>query len=264
MLVASKKSNTLLKKLEILIFMDMSKENISYQCAETSCTGYFASENSSAKRPLVLILPTWYGVNDFAREWAHEMAAQGYAAFVCDVYGDGRCAKNDTEAAELMGPYYMDRGLLRSRLLAAYEAGVKRPEVDQAKVGVMGFCFGGLAAIELLRSGANLQATICVHAVINDEYNGKSVAIPHGGPLQGSLLILTGAKDPMAPRSGLEAVQKEMTEASVDWQTHIFGNAAHSFTNKEAANLKAGMYYEALSAQRSSQLIKQFFKERFA
>lgn len=265
MLVALKKSNTLLKKLEIFIFMDMLKENISYQCAGTSCTGYFAVEDSTqVKRPLVLILPTWYGVNDFAREWAHEMAAQGYAALVCDVYGNGQCAKNDTEAAELMAPYYMDRGLLRSRMLAAYDVGVKRPEVDLKKVGVMGFCFGGLAAIELLRSGAKLQGTICVHAVINDEYKGKSVAIPHGGPLQGSLLILTGAKDPMAPPSGLEAVQNEMTEASVDWQTHIFGNAAHSFTNKEAANYKAGMYYEALSAERSSQLIKQFFKERFA
>jgi dienelactone hydrolase len=243
----------------------MLKENVSYPCLDTECIGYFATEESaSAKRPLVLILPTWYGVNEFARSWAHQMAGQGYAALVCDVYGNGKCAANDAEAADLMGPYYMDRALLRKRLKAAYDTGVHRAEVDPSKVGVMGFCFGGLAAIELLRSGADLHATICVHAVISDEHKGKSVAIPHGGPLKGSLLILTGAKDPMAPRSGLEAVQKEMTDASVDWQTHIFGNAAHSFTNKDAANFNAGMYYEALSAQRSSYLINQFFKERFA
>lgn len=243
----------------------MLRENFTYQCQDTNCTGYFASEaTTQSKRPLVLILPTWYGVNDFSRDWAHDMAKQGYAAIVCDIYGNGACAKSDAEAAELMAPYYMDRALLRKRLQAAYNAGISRSEVDPKQVGVMGFCFGGLAAIELLRSGANLQATICVHAVISDEHNGKSVAIPHGGGLYGSLLILTGAKDPLAPRTGLEAVQKEMTDANVDWQTHIFGNAAHSFTNKDASNLQAGMYYEALSAKRSSLLINQFFKERFA
>lgn len=242
----------------------MLKENFSYQCDHTTCTGFLASDSSTKeKKPLVMIVPTWFGINDFAKEWAEKIAKLGYTALVCDVYGNGACAKNEKEAGAFMAPLFMDRALLRKRLHSAYEAILHHPSVNKDQVGIMGFCFGGLAAIEFLRSGAPLQATISVHAVLSNSHEGKSLAIAHGGKLNGSLLILTGAKDPLAPLSSIELVQKEMTEASVDWQTHIFGSAAHSFTNKDAAHPESGFYYDALAEKRSAQLIAQFFKERF-
>lgn len=242
----------------------MLKENFSYQCDHTPCTGFFASDSSSnEKKPLVLIVPTWFGMNDFAKDWAVTIAKLGYSALACDIFGNGACAKDEKEAGAFIAPLFMDRALLRKRLQSAYEAALKHPSVNSEKVGIMGFCFGGLSAIEFLRSGAPLKATISVHAVLNDTYEGKSVAIPHGGKLNGSLLILTGAKDPLAPLSSIELVQKEMTEAAVDWQTHIFGSAAHSFTNKDATHPEKGFNYDALADQRSRFLIEQFFKERF-
>lgn len=242
----------------------MFSKKFSYQCDHTSCQGFLAYDSSSdEKKPGVLISPTWFGCNDFARDVALEIASLGYIAFVADPFGNGKVAKDEREASALISPLYLDRNLLLSGLNGAYKALAEQPVVDPSRIAAIGFCFGGLSVIELLKSGAPLKGVVTLHAALHEEGGGKNIKrAPQATKLHGSLLILTGAKDPIATMSDLDRVQKEMTDAQVDWQTHIFGAAGHSFTNPDANKPEAGFCYEPLTAKRSFQLMKDFLKEQ--
>lgn len=219
--------------------------------------------SSQEKKPGVIISPTWFGCNDFARDIALEIASLGYVALAADPFGNGTVAKSEQEAASLIGPLYLDRNLLLTGLNGAYKALIQLPEVDPTRIAAVGFCFGGLSVIELLKSGAPLKAVVTFHAALHEENGGKNIKrAPTASKLHGSLLILTGAKDPIATMSDLERVQNEMTASNVDWQTHIFGSAGHSFTNPDANKPEAGYYYDPLAAKRSFQLMKDFLKEQ--
>lgn len=241
----------------------MFSKKFSYQCDHTSCQGFLAYDSSSdEKKPGVLISPTWFGCNDFARDVALEIASLGYVALAADPFGNGKIAQDEREAASFIKPLYLDRFLLLSRLNAAYSALIKLPEVDPSRIAAIGFCFGGLSVLELLKSGQPLKAVVTLHAAFHEENGGTNIKrAPTAAKIDGSLLILTGAKDPIATMSDLERVQKELTLADIDWQTHIFGSAAHSFTNPKAKNREAGYFYEPVAAKRSYQLMKDFLKE---
>lgn len=237
----------------------MDHKILQYQCDHTDYKVFLASDSAKkGKKPAVIVIHTWFGLNKFAEEQAEFIASLGYIGYAIDLYGNGQIAANEKEAADLMAPLYTNRQLLRKRLLAAHAALLQNPEVDPERIAVMGFCFGGLSAVELLKTGAPLKAVISVHGAFHGTEQTETAE-----NIQASLLILTGAKDPIATMQDLEKLQEEMTKASVDWQTHIFASAGHSFTNKDAHNRDAGYYYDPLAAKRSYILIEQFLKEKF-
>jgi dienelactone hydrolase len=241
----------------------MFSETITYQCDRISCQGFLAYDDSSAeKMPGVLISPTWFGCNDFAKDIALQIASLGYIAFVADPFGNGRVAKDEKEAAALIEPLYLDRNLLLSGLNGAYRTLAEHPKVDSKRLGAIGFCFGGLSVIELLKNGQNLKAVVTFHAALHEENGGKNIKRAlTSDHIHGSLLILTGAKDPIATMADLDRVQNELTKSRIDWQTHIFSSAGHSFTNPDANKPDAGFYYEPIAAKRSFELMQDFLKE---
>lgn len=250
----------------------METFTIDYLDDSTHCMGYLVKPpkaKANGKLPIILISSTWLGLNHFTMEKASQIANLGYIAFALDVYGEGKTTESTEEAAKLMAPFFLDRAKLQKRLHAAYQQALKIPEADPKKMGAIGFCFGGLTIIELLRSGAFLKAAVSFHGVLTNTLEGKKATLTTSqiNP-ESSFLLLHGYKDPLVPMEDVVNLQKELSEANIDWQSHIFGLAGHAFTNPELAdkdpNSPTKFCFDPFANKRSFQMMNDYFKEKFA
>jgi dienelactone hydrolase len=206
----------------------------------------------------VLVLHTWRGLDDYVRRRTQMVAELGYVALAGDIFGKGIRPKDAAERQALMDKYLNDRGLLRERCRAALDALRAHPMVDSGKVAAIGYCFGGCAALELARSGADVKGVVSFHGLLSSP---KPSDARH---IRGSVLALNGAEDPRVPPSDVEAFQKEMREAAADWQLVHYGNAVHSFTDPGAGNNPtAGSAYNEKADARSWNHMKAFLAEIF-
>lgn len=236
----------------------MIQETLIYYSGSLKCVGALFTKEKT-KRPVVLVAPAFRGQDDFAREQARRLADLGYVGLALDIYGNGTSVTTNEEAAALMMPLYVDRKELRNRMIAGVEAAKTLPYADTGRMGAIGFCFGGLAAIELLRSGAPLKGVVSFHGVLSHDQAKTEPTYP----IQGSLLVLDGAQDPLVPWSDLENLKKEMTDAGADWEIDIYGHTVHAFTNPEVHDKKSGLAYNPKIAKRAFQKMENFFHEVF-
>lgn len=243
----------------------MHTEEVVYQTGDTELRGYLCyCEGVTTKRPAVLVSHAWRGLDDFARFKAESLARLGYVAFAVDNYGDGRTAASDEEAGRLMMPLFLDRLLLQSRLKAAFQKLSEYPLVDAKRIGAIGFCFGGLCVLELLRSGVPVRGVVSFHGVLGNKMGDKQAkTVPIANHINGSALILHGHDDPLVSNEDISALTKELTQAKIDWQFMHYGHTSHAFTNPEAANAASGMLYNEAAARRSWLAMINFFNEIF-
>lgn len=243
----------------------MQTEEHTYFCHHTKLKGYFAWEKGKPpSRPGILIAPAWNGLDAFAKQKAQALAKLGYVAMAVDLYGDGITANSNEEALALMAPLFLDRVLLQERIKSGYDALRKHPLVDPQQIGGIGFCFGGLTMIELFRSGVDLKGVVSFHAVLGNTLEDKHAkTVPISPNIKGSILILHGYDDPLVSAEDLARIQKELADAKIDWQLHVYGNTSHAFTNPQASDQKAGLIYNPKADQRSWQLMNAFFSEIF-
>lgn len=227
--------------------------------------GYMAVEpDSGQQRPAILIAPAWQGQDEFSKEKARELAKMGYVAFVADLYGNGMYAEKPEEAKALMNPLFVDRKTLRARIVAAYEKLKTLPYVDTQRIGAIGFCFGGLTVIELLRSGMDVKGVVSFHGVLGETKGElKAQTVPLATPILGALLILHGHEDPLVSQADVTSIQNEFTHAGVDWQMHIYGHTKHAFTNPQAHDQTSGLVFNLKASKRSWKAMTNFFKEIF-
>ncbi|EFB42818.1 hypothetical protein pah_c002o068 [Parachlamydia acanthamoebae str. Hall's coccus] len=244
---------------------NMHQEAVSYQVGDFKMKGYLAYDNASAaKRPAIVIAHAWKGLGEFECEKARQLANLGYVAFAADVFGGGKTAESDEEAGALMLPLFIDRKTLRERIRAAVEAVKQYAVVDPDRVGAIGFCFGGLTVIELLRSGADIVGAVSFHGVLGDTLGGNKAHIePLAKEIKGALLILHGYEDPLVPPGHIVAIQKELNDANVDWQMDIYGHTSHAFTNPALKDYEQGLVYNEKSSQRAWRSMRNFFEEIF-
>lgn len=236
----------------------MQNQTIEYRDGDILLEGYLAyDETLIGKHPTVLIAHDWSGRNELACKKADELAKLGYVGFALDMFGKGKLGKDNNEKAQLIQPLVENRALLRQRITTALNLVKKLEIVDSNRMGAMGFCFGGLCALDLARSGADIRGVVSFHGLLG---------APQGLPtttIKAKILALHGYNDPMAPPEQVLAFQQEMTAAGVDWQTHIYGNTMHAFTNPVANDPGFGTVYNELANQRSWIAMKNFFTEVF-
>jgi len=244
----------------------MHHRKLTYDSEGTSCHGHLVNDkNVIGKRPGVLVAHAWMGQDKFARNQAEMLAKLGYVGFAVDIYGNGATASNADQAKELMMPFFLDRALLQKRIQSALTTLKNCPEVDTSKTGAIGFCFGGLTVLELLRSGADTKGIVSFHGVLTNAMGGqKAKTVPIAKSIHGAALILHGYDDPMMTPEDLAHYQKELNDAHVDWQLNIYGQTTHAFTNPEADMPDQGLKYKSISSERAFQSMRQFFKEIFS
>ncbi|MHB1948101.1 MAG: dienelactone hydrolase family protein [Gammaproteobacteria bacterium] len=232
------------------------KQKIQYQDGDVELEGYCAVDKSKpGQKPAVLVFHDWSGRNEFAQKKAEQLAELGYIGFAVDMYGSGKVGTTTEEKQELMKPLANNRVLLRQRVLAALEAVKKQPDVDLQRIGAIGFCFGGLCALDLARSGADVRGVVSFHGLLHKPENLPDKKIV------AKVLAMHGHDDPMVKPDQVLAFETEMTEQKVDWQVHVYGGTQHGFTNPLAKDNKLGIFYNEVAARRSWIAMKNFFEE---
>lgn len=240
----------------------MPLEKVIYKAYDIESTGYISYPKKSGKSPAVIIAHAWRGLDEFIQKKGLALAELGFVAFAADVYG-GKRAENDDEAFALMSPLFVDRRLLQERIKAAYSYVEALPNVDSEHIFAIGFCFGGLTVLELLRSGTNVKGIVSFHGVLGSRMGNLDAAAVPGKIAKGrSALFLHGDLDPLVPVEDILALKTELTAADVDWQFHIFGNTVHAFTNPEVHDFKGGLSYDKSADVRSWKMMQDFFSEQ--
>ncbi|KTD52737.1 dienelactone hydrolase family protein [Legionella quateirensis] len=236
----------------------MYEANYIYQHGAQELHGFLAfDEQIRTPRPAVIVAHDWTGRNDFACQKARMLAEMGYVGFASDVYGQGRLGSTNDEKMALMHPLVSDRSLLRDRLRVAYETVAAMPEVDKNRIAVIGFCFGGLCALDLARSGVDLKGAVSFHGLLNKPEHLESEHI------KAKILVLHGYDDPMVKPEQVHAFCQEMSDAKADWQVHMYGHVQHAFTNPQAHDVQLGLVFNSLAEHRSWLAMRHFLHEIF-
>jgi dienelactone hydrolase len=233
-------------------------KTIEYKQGNTVLEGYLAYDDAiKTKRPGVLVVHDWTGLQSFAKNRTEQLAKMGYVAFAADIYGKGIRPKNNEEAGAQAKIYRDDRKLLRDRATAALQVLQNYQFTDPKRIAAIGYCFGGGTVLELARSGANIKGVVSFHGNL-DTPNPEDAK-----NIKSKVLVLHGADDPFVPEQQVSAFEREMRLANVDWQLVSYGGAVHAFTNPEAKNNPKGALYNPSAEQRSWQAMRQFFGEIF-
>jgi len=232
---------------------------VEYKHGDTTLKGFLAYDDAvKGKRPGVLVVHEWWGLNDYAKRRAEMLAQLGYIAFAADMYGDGFTTTSAEEAGKRSGEFRTNRALGRERVTAALDVLRKNDLCDPRRIAAIGYCFGGTVVLELARSGADIAGVVSFHAGLGTPMPAKP------GVVKAKVLACHGADDTFESADEIAAFQKEMRDAGVDWQMMYYGGALHSFTNPDAGKAGiAGVAYNERADKRSWEAMKQFFTEIF-
>jgi len=240
-----------------LAFAAIQSSPVTYEHEGTLLEGYLAFDDTlEGKRPGILVVHEWKGLNEYAKGRAKALAQLGYVALAIDMYGQGIQANDHQEAAALSGVYRSDRALMRSRAKAGLEVLKLQENVNTEQLGAIGFCFGGTTVLELARSGEPLKAVVTFHGGLDTPH------IEDAKNIKGKILVLHGADDGFVTQEQLQAFESEMTLAGVDYSLIQYQGAVHSFTVPEAGNdPSTGIAYHPEAARRSWAEMKKLFDE---
>ncbi|MEK6691796.1 MAG: dienelactone hydrolase family protein [Nitrospirota bacterium] len=243
----------------VTVQAEVRTEVVEYKQGDVVLEGYLAYDNAvKGKRPGVLIVHEWMGVNPYVKKRAEQLAKLGYVAFAADIYGKGIRPKNSDEAVAESRKYRTDRKLMRSRAKAGLDVLKNHKLADTKRTAAIGYCFGGTTVLELARSGADVAGIVSFHGGL-DSLNPNDAK-----NIKGKVLALHGGDDPFVPAGQVAAFQDEMRKAGVDWNMVIYGGAVHSFTNPDAGSDNSkGAAYNEKADKRSWEDMNQFFKEIF-
>lgn len=229
-----------------------------YHDGQHALEGYLAYPTAPSKspRPVVLVAHAWAGQDEFARSKAHMLADLGYIGFAIDVYGKGKRGSTPEENSALMTPWVQDRAALRTRLLAAIHASRAIDGGDPERLAVIGFCFGGLCALDLARANApGLRVAAAFHGLFMPPNLGAQPSI------KAKVLALHGYDDPMATPEAMVGFANEMTAAHADWQLVAYGATGHAFTNPHAHDHANGLFYREMIANRAFRAMENLLAE---
>jgi dienelactone hydrolase len=240
----------------------VATETIQYQAGSVTGHGVLVwNDKIATKRPLLLVMPNWLGPTETIVKRAAKMAGDKYVAFVACMYGDGKTAEGPPESQDLMMSVRKDRVEGRKRVNAALQTliaeATKRGIGDSSKKAAVGFCFGGGNVLELARSGADLDAVVCLHGDLATTMPAKK------GDIKAAVFVIHGSKDPVAPKADRDALEAELDGAEANWQLLDFGGRLHSFSEEET-DMPGVAKFHAGAAHQTYRMLDDFIQDAFA
>lgn len=238
---------------------NLTAKTVEYGAGSKKFAGYLVSPaDVKPSTPAVLIVHNWMGLTEETKKQAERFARLGYIVFAADIYGKGVSPKDTNEAAELSGKFKAERKLFRKHITFAFNELKKQKNVNMKKIAVAGYCFGGTAALELARAGADVVGAISFHGGLDSPHPDD------GKKIKSKILALHGAIDPFVSEQDLKAFETEMNTNKVDYQLIKYGNSVHSFTEVAAGNDNSkGAAYNAEADKRSFIAAESFLQEIF-
>ncbi len=232
---------------------------VEYSQGSTTLEGFLAWDDAvQGPRPGVLVVHEWTGLGNYVKSRAEQLAGLGYVAFCADIYGKGVRPSTPEAAGQTSAIYKKDRSLTRARVNAALAQLRANPLVDAKRIAAIGYCFGGMVALELARSGAPIAGVVVFHGDLSNPNPADDANI------KCKVLALQGGDDPFVTARDVTAFENSMRDAAVNWEVVQYGGAVHAYTNPDSGNDKAkGVAYNAQADRRSWQAMKDFFAEIF-
>ena len=238
-------------------------KTVDYSAQGIVMKGYLAyDENITGKRPGVLVVPEWWGLNDYARKRARMLAELGYTALAVDMYGDGKVVTTPDDAGKLSSEVMKNSEVAKARFMAATDFLKEQPSIDPNRIAAIGYCFGGGVVLNMARQGVDLRGVASFHGSLT------AVKPAQPGSVKAKILVLNGGADKFITPKQIEAFEREMKAAGADFRFISYPGATHSFTNPEATELgkkfDMPIAYNAEADRKSWGELKEFLKNIFS
>ena len=232
-------------------------EPVRYFDGAEALNGLMAWDSANQQpRPGILVMHGGAGVDAHAKGRALRFAEAGFIAFACDMYGETIAGKRDL-ILEHISELRRNRPALTRRAQAALHVLASHPQVN-GHMAVVGYCLGGMIALELARAGTELAGVVSVHGGL------QTTRPAEAGRIKAKILVCHGSLDPHGPIAHVAAFAEEMNHAAADFQIVVYGGALHGFTHEAAVQPVNGVAYNAAADARSSKAIQTFLDEVFA
>jgi dienelactone hydrolase len=239
----------------------IKEEAVMYSADTTQLKGYVTyNAASKEKRPGILVVHEWWGLNDYPRMRAKQLAEMGYIAMAVDMYGNGKTAANPQEAQALAMPFYQNPQLAKTRLDAAINKLKTYSQTDTAKIAAIGYCYGGFVVLNAAKLGADLKGVVSFHGNLSGAPADKNL-------LKAKILVCHGAADKFVGEQEVNAFKKSMDSIGADYTFKAYPNATHAFTNPKATEtgkkFNMPIEYNAAADSASWNDMKSFFGRIF-
>ncbi len=239
---------------------EMKTQDVNYNVDGKNYKSFVAyNDDTDAQKPVVMVLPEWWGLTDYAKDRAKKLAELGYFAIAVDFYGDGKTVETPDEAKALATPFY-EIPVNTKRIFDAAKAQILNfPAANYDKIAVIGYCFGGAHALNMARQERDLKGAVSFHGNLKSGVKPKNNVVP--------ILVCNGEADSFVSPEEIQAFKKEMDSAKINYTFINYPNALHSFTNPASTEVgkKFGMKvaYNKAADEKSWEDMKQFLTKVF-
>jgi dienelactone hydrolase len=239
----------------------LKEESITYTGDGVTMNGFVVyDDNKEGTRPAVLVVPEWWGLNDYGMMRARELAKLGYIAMAVDMYGSGKTADNPDSAGAFAGPFYQNPQMAMTRIVAALAKLKSYSQTDSNNIAAIGYCFGGAMVLNTARMGLDVKGVVSFH--------GNLVGTPlNKDLLKAKILVCHGAADPFVPAAEVATFKKQMDSVGIPYTFKEYANATHAFTNPNATAMgekfNIPIKYNAAADSASWKDMKDFFTSLF-
>lgn len=235
---------------------------VEYRDGALVLKGYLAWDDArKGKRPGMLVVHEWWGHNDYARKRARMLAKLGYTALAVDMYGGGRQAPHPEDAGKFASEVTKNMDVMKARFLVAMDRLKQEPTVDTARIGAIGYCFGGAVVLNMARQGLDLAGVASFHGSLATSHPAEP------GEVKAKVLVLHGGADTFIPPEQVGAFAAEMARAGADFRFISLAGAKHSFTNPDAdayaRQFGMDVAYDAAADRASWEEMRRFFRQLF-
>ncbi len=239
----------------------IKEEAVSYTSGSTTLKSFVTFDTATTnKRPIVLVVPEWWGLTDYPRMRAKQLAQLGYLAVAVDMYGDGKIAGNPDDALKTATPFYKNPQEAKARLDAALAKAKTYPQADTSQTAAIGYCFGGSMVLNAAKLGSDFDGVVSFHG-------GLEGVPPRKDLLKAKILVCHGEADSFVPQSQVDAFRKGLDSIGADYTFKTYPNATHAFTNpdadKKAEEFKMPIKYNGAADTASWNDMKTFFGQIF-
>ena len=209
----------------------MKEQEVSYSADGVTMKGFIVWNDAiSGKRPAILVVHEWWGLTNYVKYRARQLANLGYVAMAVDMYGDGKVAADPTEAQGLASAFYKDPKLAKTRMDAAIAKIISFEQTDKNNLAAIGYCFGGSVVLNVAKLGAPLKGVVCFHGGLKGVPANKDL-------LKAKILVCHGGSDKFVPQEDIDVFKHQLDSIGAIYTFKVYANATHAFTNPDATDI---------------------------
>jgi dienelactone hydrolase len=239
----------------------LKEEVVNYKVDSLTMNSYVVyDENIEGKRPAVLVVHEWWGLNDYVKRRARELSELGYIAIAVDMYGNGRMGNDPGAAEKLAMPFYLNPQMAKKHFDAALEKLKAYPQVDVERIAAIGYCFGGSVVLGMAKMGTDMKGVVSFHG-------GLAGMTPDKNSLKAEILVCHGGADGFVSETEVNQFKKQMDSVGAKYSFKVYDSATHSFTNPQATEwgqkFNIPIAYNAAADTASWKDMKDFFDRIF-